>query len=156
MPQIRKGGKYVYGWSIIKNDFSIQFPIEAITEYDICSEGKIFLITGSKTTGGFAVSKKSLLDKSILNNVFIEYNDLGNYKTREGDFYQYKSRKYAWIKIDKDGIIYLNKAILNNLSLKINDKLLSIRSSNIAFMMGAKGPLINEANKYNGIINIYG
>jgi len=58
MPQIIKGGKYVFGWSMIKDDFSIQFPIEAINEYDICSEGRIFLITGSKTTGGFAVSKK--------------------------------------------------------------------------------------------------
>jgi len=66
MPQIRKGGKYVFGWSIIKNDFSIQFPIEAINEYNICSEGKIFLITGSKTTGGFAVSKKAFMENSIL------------------------------------------------------------------------------------------
>ena len=96
MPQIRKGGKYVFGWSIIRNDFSIQFPIDAINEYDICSEGKVFLITGSKTTGGFAVSKKTLLENSIFNNIFTEYNDLRNYKTKEGDFLQYKSRKYTW------------------------------------------------------------
>jgi hypothetical protein len=155
MPQIRKGGKYIFGWSIIRNDFSIQFPIEAINEYDICSEGKIFLITGSKTTGGFAVSKKVYMENSIFNNVFIEYNDLGNYKTKEGDFFQYKSRKYTWITIDNKGKILLNKSILDNLSLKTGDKLLSIRSSNIAFMMGVKGPLINEANNYNGIINTY-
>jgi len=147
MPQTRNGGKYVFGWSIIKDDFFIQFPIEAINEYGICSEGKIFLITGSKTTGGFAVSKKSLLENSIYNNLFIEYNDLGNYMTKEGDFFQYKSRKYTWMTINGDGRIFLNKDIL--------DKLLSIRGSNIAFMMGVKGPLINEANKYNGIVNIY-
>jgi len=133
----------------------VQFPIEAVNEYDICSEGKVFLITGSKTTGGFAVSKKALMEQSIFNNVFIEYNDLGNYKTEEGVFFQYKSRKYAWISINNEGKILLNKNMLNNLSLKINDKLLSIRSSNIAFMMGVKGPLVNEANNYNGIINMY-
>jgi len=155
MPQIRKGGKYVFGWSIIRNDFSIQFPIDAINEYYICSEGKVFLITGSKTTGGFAVSKKSLLENSIFNNLFTEYNDLGKYKTKEGDFFQYKSRKYTWVTINNDGKIFLDKDILNNLSLNINDKLLSIRSSNIAFMMGVKGPLIDEANNYNGKINIY-
>jgi len=155
MPQIRKGGKYVFGWSLIKNDFSVQFPTEAINEYDICSEGKIFLITGSKTTGGFAVSKKALMENSIYNNVFTEYNDLGNYKTKEGDFFQYKSRKYTWVTINNGGKIFLNKDILNNLSLKINDKLLSIRSSNIAFMMGVKGPLIHEADKYDGTINVY-
>ena len=155
MPQIRKGGKYVFGWSIIKNDFSIQFPIEAINEYNICSEGKIFLITGSKTTGGFAVSKKAFMENSIYNNIFIEYNDLGNYKTKEGDFFQYKSRKYTWININNEGKIFLNKNILNNLLLNTNDKLLSIRSSNIAFMMGVKGPLIDGANNYDGIINTY-
>ena len=155
MPQIRKGGKYVFGWSIIKDDFSIQFPVEAITEYDICSEGKIFLITGSKTTGGFAVSKKALIENSIFNNVFIEYNDLGNYNTKEGDFFQYKSRKYTWVTINNEGKIFLNKNILNNLSLEINDKLLSIRSSNIAFMMGVKGTLIDEANNYSEIICMY-
>ena len=155
MPQIRKGGKFIFGWSIIKNDFSIQFPTEAINEYNICSEGKIFLITGSKTTGGFAVSKKTLMEKSIFSKLFFEYNDLQNYKTREGEFFQYKDRKYTWITISNDGKIFLNKNILNNLSLKINDKLLSIRSSNIAFMMGVKGPLINAANNYDGIINTY-
>ena len=155
MPQIKKGGKYVFGWSIIKNDFSIQFPIEAINEYDICSEGKVFLITGSKTTGGFTVSKKSFMENSIFNNVFIEYNDLGNYKTREGDFFQYKGRKYTWVTINNEGKVFLNKDILNNLSLKINDRLLSIRGSNIAFVMGVKGQLINEANNFKGIINIY-
>jgi hypothetical protein len=44
--------------------------------------------------------------------------------------------------------------MLNILCLEINNKLLSIKSSNIAFMMGVKGPLINEANNYNRIINI--
>ena len=155
MPQIRKGGKYVFGWSIIKEDFSIQFPMEAINEYNICSDGKIFLISGSKRTGGFAVSKKIFLENSIFKNLFIEYKDLENYETEQGEFFQYKSRKYTWIKIENNGKILLNKNILNNLSLKISDKLLSIRSSNIAFMMGVKGPLINEANNYNGIINIY-
>jgi hypothetical protein len=95
MPQIRKGGKFVFGWSIIRNDFSVQFPIEAINQYNICSEGKIFLITGSKSTGGFAVSKKTFLEKSIFNNIFLENNDLINYKTKEGDFIQYKGRKYT-------------------------------------------------------------
>jgi hypothetical protein len=155
MPQIRKGGKFVFGWSNIKNDFSIQFPKDAINEYDICSEGKVFLITGSRTTGGFAVSKKTFMEKSIFNNVFLQYNDLGDYKTKEGDFFQYKSRKYTWVIINNEGKIFLNKNILNTLCLNINDKLLSIRSSNIAFMMGVKGPLINEANNYNGIINMY-
>jgi hypothetical protein len=135
VPQIRKGGTFIFCWSTIKSDFSIQFPIEVINEYDICSEDKVFLITGSKTTGGFAVSKKAFMEKSIFNNIFIVYNDLGNYKTREGDFLKYKDRKYTWIPINNEGKIFLNQDILSSLSLKINGILLSIKSSNIAFMM---------------------
>ena len=54
MPQVTKGGKYIFGWSRIKNDLSIQFPQAAIDEYSITLEGKVFLISGSKKTGGFA------------------------------------------------------------------------------------------------------
>ena len=34
-------------------------------------------------------------------------------------------------------------------------KLLSIRSSNIAFTMGAKGPLLEKAENYNGEIPLF-
>ena len=38
------------------------------------------------------------------------------------------------------------------LNVKVGDKLLVIRSSDIAFTMGAKGTLIDKANAYEGII----
>lgn len=38
------------------------------------------------------------------------------------------------------------------LNVKVGDKLLVIRSSDIAFTMGAKGILIDKANAYEGII----
>ena len=34
-------------------------------------------------------------------------------------------------------------------------ELLSIRSSNIAFTMGAKGPLLEKAENYDGEIAVY-
>ena len=155
MPQINKGGKFIFGWSLIKNDCSIQIPSQAIQEYDICSEGKVYLITGSKATGGLVVSRKGLLEKSIFNNVFLEYPDLGNYKTRAGDFFQYKGRKYSWLNISKNGELLLNENILHTLSLEINDKLLSIRSSDITFTMGAKGLLVESAINFAGNIEVY-
>ena len=45
MPQVTKGGKYIFGWSKIRNDLSIQLPQMAIDEYNITSEGKVFLIS---------------------------------------------------------------------------------------------------------------
>jgi hypothetical protein len=35
------------------------------------------------------------------------------------------------------------------------DKLLSIRGSNIAFVLAVKGPIIEAANRYNGVIEEY-
>ena len=41
------------------------------------------------------------------------------------------------------------------LDLKPEMKLLSIRSSIIAFTMGAKGPLLEKAENYNGEIPLF-
>ena len=155
MPQISKGGKFIFGWSVIREDYSIQIPSQAIQEYDICSERKVYLMSGSKTTGGFNLSKRTLLEKSIFENVFKEYPDFQSYKTEEGTIFHYKARAYSWLNITERGKIYLNEEILHDLSLKINDKLLVIRSSDIAFTLGLKGTVIEAANNYEGHIDIY-
>ena len=45
--------------------------------------------------------------------------------------------------------------MLKVLDLSIGMELLSIRSSDIAFTMGAKGPLLEKAKNYNGAIEVY-
>ena len=50
MPQMRKRGKFIFGKPLIRDGGTIQFPEQAIQEYDIMSEGKIYLVTGSKNT----------------------------------------------------------------------------------------------------------
>ena len=32
MPQMNKGGKYIFGMSLIREDGSVQFPTQAVTE----------------------------------------------------------------------------------------------------------------------------
>ena len=44
---------------------------------------------------------------------------------------------------------------LHQLNLDIGNELLCIRSSDIAFTMGAKGPLLEKAHNYNGNIERY-
>ena len=56
MPQMNKGGKFIFGKSLIREDGSIRFPAQAIDEYHITAEGKVYLFTGSKSTGGFCVT----------------------------------------------------------------------------------------------------
>lgn len=56
MPQMNKGGKFVFGESVIRPDGWVRLPPQAAEEYRIASEGKVYLFTGSKMTGGSCLS----------------------------------------------------------------------------------------------------
>lgn len=48
MPQLNKGGKFVFGFSVIQPDLSLRLPTQALLEYDAAQDGKIIIFTGSK------------------------------------------------------------------------------------------------------------
>ena len=48
---------------------AVQFPTQAIKGYRIADEGKIYLFTGSKSTGGFCVTRQGLLLPSKLGHI---------------------------------------------------------------------------------------
>lgn len=155
MPQMNKGGKFIFGKSLIRDNLAIRLPTQAIKEYNATSEGKIYLFTGSKVTGGFCVTRKGLLEPSRLGHILTDNPPLQYYQTAEGEFIKYKGRSYCWVNIPENGSIQLNQQILDFLNLKIGMELLSIRSSDIAFTMGAKGPLLEKAENYDGEITVY-
>lgn len=155
MPQMNKGGKFIFGKSLIREDGRLLFPTQAIAEYDICSEGRVYLFTGSKSTGGFCVTRKGLLQPSKLGHILSENPELCNYTSAEGSFISYKGRSYCWLSITSDGLIYMTDKILTFLKLEPGMELLSIRSSDIAFTMGAKGPLIEKEKLFPGEIDVF-
>ena len=61
MPQLNKGGKFVFGLSIIYPDLTIHIPPKTLLEYDATRDGKVIIFTGSKITGGFCVTTLSLI-----------------------------------------------------------------------------------------------
>lgn len=69
-----------------------------------------------------------------------------------GEFIKYKGRAYCWTPISEEGQIHLTEEMTTFLAVKPGMELLSIRSSDIAFTMGAKGPLLEKAEHYNGEI----
>ena len=155
MPQMNKGGKYIFGKLLIHQDGSLQLPPQAINEYQITEEGKGYLFTGSKITGGFCITRKGLLYPSKLGHILDDLPSLLHYTAKPEVFLPYKGRSYCWITISKEGQIRLSKEMMEFLSVTPGMQLLSIRSSNIAFTMGAKGPLIEKAENYNGEIPLY-
>lgn len=155
MPQMNKGGKFVFGKSVIRPDGAVQIPLQAIEEYHIGDEGKVYLFTGSKITGGFCVTRKGLLHPSKLGHILEDTPSLLNYSASSGEFIKYKGRSYCWVDISHDGKILLTKKMMEFLEVKLGMELLSIRSSDIAFTMGAKGPLIEKAENYKGEIPLF-
>ena len=155
MPQMNKCGKFIFGKSVIQEDGTVQIPTQAIHEYHILDDGKVYLFTGSKITGGFCVTRKGLLQPSKLGHILEETPELMNYTARQGEFIKYKGRSYCWLDISDKGEISLTDEMMDFLDVKSNMQLLSIRSSDIAFTMGAKGPLLKKAEDYKGDIPLF-
>lgn len=155
MPQLNKGGKFVFGLSVIHPNLTIHFPPQALSEYDAVRDGKVIIFTGSKITGGFCVTTYSLLSNSKLKHILEECPKLRDCQLSEDEFIQYKGRKYAWLGINKSGVIKMPQSTLSVLNLQSGMELLSIRSSDIAFTMGAKGPLLEKAYNFQGDIARY-
>lgn len=155
MPQMNKGGKFIFGMSEIKENGVVQIPTQAISEYRIADEGKVYLFTGSKITGGFCVTRKGMLLPSKLGHILTETPELMNYTSEQGEFIQYKGRSYCWVNISDEGQIVLTEKMMKFLNIRPTMRLLSIRSSDIAFTMGAKGPLLEKADNYEGEIPLF-
>lgn len=154
-PQMNKGGKFIFGKSLIRDNGSMLLPPMAVREYDMAAEGRVYLFTGSKSTGGFCVTRKGLLEPSKLGHILAANPQLRDYETAGGAFIPYKGRAYCWCPITPEGSLVLLPEMLSFLQLSPGTELLSIRSSDIAFTMGAKGPLLEKEKEYNGEIEMY-
>ena len=66
---MNKRGKFVFGISLMNPDLSVCIPPQALQEYAIKLGAKVFLISGSKRSGGFIIAKKELLSNSKIGNV---------------------------------------------------------------------------------------
>jgi hypothetical protein len=61
MPQLVKGGKWVFGWVIVGRHRELVIPSEAWEEYGCQPEEEAVFLPGSRTSGGFGLSTARLL-----------------------------------------------------------------------------------------------
>ena len=80
---------------------------------------------------------------------------LSQYTIDEGEFVRYKGRGYTWLHISQNGVVRLPENTMRYLNLSCGDILMSIKSSDIAFTMGARGPLMDKVHSYPGHIKEY-
>ena len=92
---------------------------------------------------------------SKLGHILDDTPPLLDYSAGSGEFIKYKGRSYCWVEISQEGQILLTKKMMDFLKVRPGMELLSIRSSDIAFTMGAKGPLLEKAENYDGEIPLF-
>ena len=155
MPQIAKGGKFIFGWSTVSSTGCVKIPEMTFSEYNLSTDQNVILISGSKKSGGFCVSNYILMKQSIMNGLFLEYPEIKSYSIKEGECIKFKRRLYCWVKIESEGVIQLTNYTMESFNIKPGNRLLSIRGSNIAFVLAVKGPLVEAANNYKGVIDEY-
>jgi bifunctional DNA-binding transcriptional regulator/antitoxin component of YhaV-PrlF toxin-antitoxin module len=61
MPQLVKGGKWVFGWVLVGRQGELAIPPEAWDEYGFQAGDEVTFIAGSRRSGGFGLSHSRLL-----------------------------------------------------------------------------------------------
>jgi len=152
MPQLVKGGKYVFGWSVISQDGGILIPEEARQEYQLKQGDSVILISGSNTSGGFSITKKSVLAQSRLSGILTRNPDLAEFRTEERKVININGQNLCWVTIQENGFIQLPPHTLEAYEVRPGDPLLVVRGSYIGIGMAVKGPLVEEARKHSEIV----
>lgn len=148
MPQLVKGGKYTYGWSEVGTTGKIAVPSEALAEYNFTAPSKVFLLSGSTRSGGFALTTASLLKNSVLSRPLDENPELARFQLSEGETITVAGKPWCWVMLNTDGCITVPLKALNQYGVNAGDRLLSVRGSRFGLAFCVKGPLIDEAKKH--------
>lgn len=76
--------KFIFGISTIRENGIVQIPTQAMEEYNITIDKKVYLFTGSKSTGGFCVTRKGLLEPSKSGHILSDNPGLLNFTSNYG------------------------------------------------------------------------
>lgn len=151
MPQLVKGGKFIYGLSRIGVDGSIFIPPEAMQEYGYSNGERVIGISGSRTSGGFGLTKKNILEKSALSVLIKELPELATYQIPEGIAITNKGRLFFWTVIRDNGCVRIPLPTLSRYYLETGSFLAVGRGSYLSIDFIARGPILEEALKYPGL-----
>jgi hypothetical protein len=155
MPQLVKGGKYVFGWTKLNPDLRIRIPDETYHEYHLNRSEKLIIISGSKTSGGFGVVAPDSLIKSKMGSGitylagYIKESD--SFSTEKLEILRSGKRFITWTCLDKEKYFTLSDKLADLLNIRINDKLLVARGSGVGPAFIARGRIYDEALKHKNI-----
>ena len=119
MPQLGKGGKWVFGWVVVNQYLKFQVPPEAYDEYGFMSDQELVFIMGSRRSGGFGVGR--------IDTIY--------------------SNEYMVKRIISGTSMGQNKqiALPVEMGIKPGTRLLAVRGSNLALSFLLQGPIVELA-----------
>ncbi len=150
MPQLVKGGKHVFGWSRIGPAGGILVPPEAMEEYGLQGELDVFLVSGSKTSGGFSLIREDVIKASPLGVVVEECPALNQVAAR-GTVREWKGRLYTRTAL-RFGSFSVPITEDQGYGLRPGDLLLVVRGSGLGPGFIARGPLTEEAHRHEELV----
>lgn len=150
MPQLVKGGKHVFGWSRLEKDGRFRIPDEAFQEYGFYADDRLFLLSGSKRSGGFGLTSLRLLGDSAIGKVIKNNKILSDGLVPEGEILLIGKRAYSWIRNAMNGELKRPRSVQEFFNLP--DKLLAVRGSGLALGFITKGPIYSGANSHSELL----
>jgi hypothetical protein len=156
VPQVTKGGKYVFGISVIRPDGAVIIPPEAMQEYKYSDVDIVLLMSGSRTSGGFVLTVKRLIEKSEIYPIFYKAPGLVEFSLPEMEIVKNAGRSFCWTVIQPGGHIVLATRALSAYGIKPGDRLTAVRGSNYGITFLAKGPLWQRIVKHTELVTFGG
>lgn len=152
MPQLVKGGKHVFGWSIVGDDGTILIPPDAFSEYQFTSYRTGILMPGSKTSGGFGLTTLELLRNSSLSGLLDRCPELATFQVSEGEAVTCHKKTYCWVTLQGNSF-RVPIETLKHYGVRPGDTLLVVRGSGQALGFIVRGPIVEEARKHPELID---
>lgn len=123
MPRLVKGGKWVYGWSIVGRESRVCIPPDACREYRFQAGERVVFLKGSRTSGGFGVARSG---EVMASPVPLVRRSLGTGIVQAGG----------------------RVALPRSLDIRPGERLLVVRGSGIALGFIQHGPILEEATAH--------
>jgi hypothetical protein len=123
MPQLVKGGKWVFGWTVVNSAGEVRIPPEAYAEYGFQSGGQIVFLHGSRRSGGCGVARREKLARS---QIPLARRALGEGAVGENERIAFPSA----------------------IGFQSGERLLVVRGSGLALGFVQRGPIHEEASRH--------
>lgn len=120
MPQLVKGGKWVFGWAIVGPGRELTIPPEAWDEYRFQVGDEVLFVPGSRRSGGIGISHPRLLADTP--GLLV-------------------ARALAWERIEAPGWVVVPETV----GVQPGDRMLVVRGSGRALGFVTRGPIYEEA-----------